>query len=81
MKMDKNMDVETSEKPVKKIKEPHDMVKKVKEPKEKEPKEKDTKKNGVDMKDLKSKIKEIERSQKQNEKSLQKINAIVSKMK
>ena len=38
------------------------------------------KKNGVDLKDLKTKIKEIEKSQKDNMKSLDKITKLVAKM-
>tara|TARA_R110000823_G_scaffold231315_3_gene358046 strand:- start:1739 stop:2029 length:291 start_codon:yes stop_codon:yes gene_type:complete len=56
-----------------------------KELKDKEPKkkvgDKEPKKNGVDMKELKNKIKEIERSQKINASHLDKISKIVNKMK
>jgi hypothetical protein len=76
MKMDKNMDVETSEKPVKK-------VKKVKEPKEKEPKEKEPKESKTlnTMTDLKTMIKDVERKQKEHNKAIEKINKLVAKMK
>ena len=79
----KEMEAKLERKMAKKSKPPPIVPVDVDEKKQMEKKDKKPtdKKNGVDMKELKTKIKEIEKSQTANMKSLDKINKLVAKMK